>query len=173
MATVEVGGGSCERWLARTFGLLVGEKHNTMFYANANNLSEDGTPQRNGEWTASRFSQGVKTNREVGLSVNSENKAKTVTNDLRTHVNWNDENVESESVGELFAQDGNISTKGFSKNKNKYFSWRLNNELQHFTEKIGLYSSSYVSYDHAKTLSSSGNSTYRDQLINENMSQDW
>ena len=171
LATVEVGGGSSERWLARTFGLLMGEKHNAMFYANANNLSEDGTPKRNGKWTASRFSQGVKTNREVGLSVNSENKAKTVTNDLQTHVNWNDENVGSESVGELFAQDGNISTKGFSKNKNKYFSWRLNNELQHFTEKIGIYSTSHVSYDHAKTLSSSGNSTYRNQLINENMSQ--
>lgn len=71
----------------------------------------------------------------------------------------------------MFAKDGNIVTQGFSKDKNKYFSWRLNDEFQHFTDEIGVYSRSYVSYDHAKTISSTGNSTYREQLINESLSQ--
>ena len=37
--------------------------------------------------------------------------------------------------------------------------------------QISLHSISYVSYDHAKTLSSAGTSTYRDQLINESLNQ--
>ncbi len=171
LGTVEAGGGTQDRWLARIFGLLVGEKHDVMLYANANNLSEDGTPGPSDNWSPSRFSQGVKTNREVGLSAHSENKKKNTTNELEGSLNWNDENIESESTGEVFAKDGNIVTQGFSKDKNKYFSWRLNDEFQHFTDEIGVYSRSYVSYDHAKTISSTGNSTYREQLINESLSQ--
>ena len=171
LGTVEAGGGTQDRWLARLFGLLVGEKHDALFYANANNLNEDGTPRQSGDWSPSQFSQGVKTNREVGLSVHSENKKKNTTNELMGSLKWNDEKIESESTGEVFAQEGNIATQGFSKDKNKYFSWRLNNEFQHFTDKIGVYSRSYVSYDHAKTISSSGKSTYRKQLINESLNQ--
>ena len=171
LGTVEAGGGTHDRWLARLFGLLVGEKHDALFYANANNLNEDGTPRQSGDWSPSQFSQGVKTNREVGLSVHSENKKKNTTNELMGSLKWNDEKIESESTGEVFAQEGNIATQGFSKDKNKYFSWRLNNEFQHFTDKMGVYSRSYVSYDHAKTISSSGNSTYRKQLINESLNQ--
>jgi hypothetical protein len=44
LATVEAGGGTQDRWSARTFGLLMGEKHDAMLYANTNNLNEDGTP---------------------------------------------------------------------------------------------------------------------------------
>lgn len=117
------------------------------------------------------FSQGVKTNREVGLSVRSGNKEKTIDNDFQTTVKWNEEKIESESLGEVFAKDGNISKQGFNKEKNKYFSWRLEDEFQHFTDKFALYTNSYVSYDHAKTLSSAGTSTYRDQLINESLNQ--
>ncbi len=171
LGTVEVGGGTKNRWLARTFGLLIGEKHDAMLYANANNLNEDGSPRRNGDWEDSNVSEGVKTNREVGLNVRSGNKAKTIDNYLMATMAWNDDKVESESVGEVFAKDGNISTKGFSKDKNKHFSLRLNDELQHNTDKFGLYSRSYVSYDHAKTISSAGSSTYREQLINESISQ--
>ncbi len=171
LGTVEAGGGTQDRWLARIFGLLVGEKHDAMLYANANNLNEDGKPRQSGNWSPSQFSQGVKTNREVGLSVHSENKNKNTTNELDGSLKWNDEKIESESMGEVFAQDGNIATQGFSKDKNKYFSWRMNDEFQHFTDKIGVYSRSYVSYDHAKTISSSGSSTYREQLINESMNQ--
>ncbi len=171
LGSVEVGAGTQDRWLARTFALLTGEKHDAMFYANANNLSEDGKPGQSGKWSPSKFSQGVKTHREVGLSVRSENKKKDTTNDLTSSLKWNDEKMESESTGEVFAQDGNIATRGFSKDKNKYFSWRLNDEFQHFTDKIGVYSRSYVNYDHAKTLSSKGNSTSREQLINESLNQ--
>ena len=110
-----------------------------MFYANANNLNEDGTPRKNGNWLPSRFSQGVKTNREVGLSVRSGNKEKTIDNDFQTTVKWNEEKIESESLGEVFAKDGNISKQGFNKEKNKYFSWRLEDEFQHFTDKFALY----------------------------------
>lgn len=46
LATVEAGGGTQDRWLARTFGLLMGEKHDAMLYANANNLNEDGAPRK-------------------------------------------------------------------------------------------------------------------------------
>lgn len=171
LATIEAGGGTQDRWLARLFGLLVGEKHDVMLYANTNNLNEDGTPRQNGNWSPARFSQGVKTNREVGLSVHSENKKKNVTNELTGSLKWNDEKIESETTGEVFAQEGNIATQGFSKDKNKYFSWRMNDEFQHFTDKIGVYCSSYLSYDHAKTISSSDNSTYRGQLINESQNQ--
>lgn len=171
LATVEAGGGTQDRWSARTFGLLMGEKHDAMLYANTNNLNEDGTPRKNGDWLPSRFSEGVKTNREVGLSVRSGNKEKTIDNDFQTTVKWNEEKIESESQGEVFAKDGNISKQGFTKEKNKYFSWRLEDEFQHSTDKFALYTNSYVSYDHAKTLSSTETSTYRDQLINESLNQ--
>ncbi len=120
LATVEAGG-ETKTVGSHIFGLLMGEKHDAMLYPNPNNLNEDGIPRKNGNWLPSRFSQGVNRIVRYELCPRSGNKEKTIDNDFQTTVKWNEEKIESESLGEVFAKDGNISKQGFNKEKNKYF----------------------------------------------------
>lgn len=73
----------------------------------------------------------MKTNREVGLSVRSGNKEKTIDNDFQTTVKWNEEKIESESQGEVFAKDGNILKQGFTKERinTSTGDWKMNSSI--------------------------------------------
>lgn len=126
LSNVNVGAGSEERWMAKLFNLITGEQTDVMVYGNFNNLSDAGVPRQDGSWRPEEMDKGVKTNREVGVSVSSTSKDKKNDGTFRTIMRWNDEKIVADGINETFASDGNVLKKSFSDEKNKYYSIRSN-----------------------------------------------
>ncbi len=169
LSNVEVGAGSEERWMAKMFGLITGERTDVIVYGNLNNLSDAGVPRQDGSWRPENMDKGVKTNREVGATITTSNKKKTMEGYHNIIMRWNDEKIISDGVSETFASEGNVTKKSFSDEKNKYYSLRMNGNTSLNNKKYYWYGDYYVSYDHAKTFSTKRDSTFRGSLVNHNL----
>lgn len=174
LSNVNVGAGSEERWMAKLFSLVTGESTDVMVYGNFNNLSDAGVPRQDGSWRPEEMDKGVKTNREVGVSVSSTSKDKKNDGTFRTIMRWNDEKIVADGLNETFASDGNVLKKSFSDEKNKYYSIRSNGFFNLRPGKIQqVTGQAYLSYDHAKTFSTKRDSTFMSGLMNSNLTRSY
>lgn len=165
LVNAEIGAGSNNRWKSQLFSLIMTDHSNIAVFGNANNVNEDREPGQDGDWKPSDTSKGTKTTRQTGFYLQTEDKKKTLSEELDGVVNWSDSYLDSHSHSETFSSDGNIIKGNSSTGKNKDFHVSLNNTFQLFEPFV---MSCFYSLDYGKTKSYSENrdSTYRDYLIN-------
>lgn len=165
LANAEFGAGSDNRWKSQLFSLIMTDHSNIAVFGNANNVNEDRKPGQDGDWKPSDTSRGTKTTRQTGFYLQTEDKKKTLSEELDGLVEWNDNNQDSHTHSETFSSDGNIIKGNSSIDKNKEFHVSLNNTFQLFEPFV---MSCFYSLDYGKTKSYSENrdSTYRAYLIN-------
>lgn len=165
LTNAEIGAGSNNRWKSQLFSLIMTDHSNIAVFGNANNVNEDREPGQDGDWKPSDSSQGTKTSRQTGFYLQTEDKNKTLSEELDGVVDWSDSYQDSHAHSETFSSDGNIIKGNSSTEKNKEFHVSLNNTFQLFKPII---MSCFYSLDYGKTKSYSENrdSTYRDYLIN-------
>ncbi|MBP8777298.1 MAG: hypothetical protein KBH23_04865, partial [Bacteroidaceae bacterium] len=74
IANAETGIGSKDRYLGRFFALRFTPHSRLSAFGNMNNLNENRTPGRNGEWSPSNINNGLIASKVAGIDYNVENK---------------------------------------------------------------------------------------------------
>ena len=108
LANADLGYGTHDRWMARLFALRYTKASRIGIFANMNNVNDTRSPGTNGEWSPSQMSDGVTTQRSLGLDYQVANKEKTFRmfgNTVYAHNNTAKEQIQS---GERFLSGGNI-----------------------------------------------------------------
>ena len=167
LTNAETGAGSKNRWMARVFSLLTNKTTNFIVFGNANNVSENQQPGKNGDWKQALLSNGVKTTRQVGLSLETEGKKHNEDNEFNTLVNWSNDNNESHTNSEFFSKDGDIFSNSQSLSKAKDLKFNLSDEYN-FRRKISGKVIFKLSYANNKNQASSIDSMFRQSLVNFN-----
>lgn len=163
LGNAEVGGGTEDRWMARFFGLYTGELNTISFYANANNVNEDRKPGQDGSWKPSLMKKSIKTTKQVGFNMQTDDKNKIWTNRLEITSEWSKDNMESKSISETYASEGNIK-KGSERNTlDKTYNLELYNRFYNKNKGSIVYQ---LHYNNDKSWNSNRDSTYRDALVN-------
>lgn len=163
LGNAEVGAGTENRWMARFFGLFMGERTTASLFATANNVNEDRKPGQDGTWKPSSMKKSIKTSKQVGFNMQTDDANKKWTNNLEITSQWSKDDMESKSFSETFASEGNILSGGKSVSLDKDYSFNLHNRF--YVKTKGSVNLS-LSYNTSKSWSSSKDSTYRDALIN-------
>ena len=168
MGNVEAGLGSDSRYMARLFGLYYDDHSRVSVFGNTNNVNENRRPGGEGEWTPSNMPQGLRTTKQTGMSVSTEDKDKRWEDYFDATFNWNDADNWSRTASERFATGGNIIGGSESRSRQKDFRFSANNYFQ-ISKPFTLYGSMYVNYSNGDRTSNSQDSTYRDAIINRTL----
>lgn len=168
IANAEAGAGTEDRWMAKVFGLGYGDHTRVSLYGNANNVNEERTPGREGNWDPKKVSDGVRKTRQVGMNIIAEDKNKNVDENMSVKLAWSDTDNERKSFSETFSDNGSIFGDRWSLNKDDAFNLNVDNYL--YVRKLGIGLSTRFEYDNNKTASASNDSTYTNTLTNRNES---
>ena len=166
MANVEAGGGTEHKYMARMFSLYYDDHSRVSVFGNLNNVNENRRPGGEGEWTPSNMPQGIRTTKQVGMSLNTEDKDKNVEEEFNATVEWSDADNWSRVSSEMFATDGNIFGGSESKRHQKDFRVDARNEFR-VNKPVQIMSYLTLSYSDGKANSTSQDSTYRQYIINQ------
>ena len=168
IANAEVGAGTEDRWMARAFGTYYDDHTRVSLFGGANNVNENRTPGSDGEWSPKKVTNGIKTVRQAGMGINTEDKEKNVEVNLNARLTWDDTNNERRSFSENFTDNGSIFSDSWSLNNSNNFTFSLYNTLTFQKLKLGTYT--YLYYSNYKNNSESADSTYSTALTNRNES---
>ena len=166
IANAETGAGSENRWMAKAFGLYYDDHTRVSLFGNVNNVNENRTPGGDGDWSPEKVSNGIKTTKQVGMNIATEDKKKYVNENLSARVTWDDTDNESKTFTETFADNGSIFSGNRHLSSNKSFNFTLNNSL--YSQKLLIGAYTYISYHNNKSWSASADSTYSTTLTNRN-----
>ena len=166
MANTEVGGGTDDRYMARLFALYYDDHTRFSVFGNVNNVNESRHPGGEGEWRPSNMPQGLRTTKQTGVNLNTEDADKNWEETFNASTEWSDANQWTRTSSETFASDGNIFGGSESRNRQKDFRVVANNDFR-LMKPIMIGTSLNISYTNGHMNASSSDSTYRDFIINE------
>ena len=168
MGNVETGAGTDNRYMARLFGLYYDDHTRVSLFGNTNNINENRTPGAEGEWTPSDMPQGLRTTRQTGLHLNTEDKDKNWEEELDATFDWNDADDWSRTASERFASNGNITSGAESMSRQKDFGLSASNYFQ-MKKPFTLWTSLSMNYNNGHRSTSRQDSTYNRALVNRTM----
>ena len=168
MGNVEVGGGTDNRYMARLFGLYYSDHSRISLFGNANNVNENRRPGGEGEWTPSEMPQGLRTTKQTGLHLNTEDADKNWEEDMDATINWSSSDNWSRTATERFATDGNIMGGSESWNNQKDFSLWFNNRFT-IQKPTTLYTIFSLNYSNGQRDAHSEDSTWQQAPINRTL----
>ncbi|MDY4644636.1 hypothetical protein [Prevotella sp.] len=125
IANAEVGAGSEERWMMKLFGLMYGERYRLATFGNANNVNEERSPGKDGDWDPSKTSRGLITTRQAGVHHEISDKFDKWSNTLDAKASWQGTNNEQTYRSERYRTEGNIFSAGFNNNKSKNNDFKI------------------------------------------------
>ena len=169
IANAEAGAGTDNRWAARAFGLYFDDHTRVALFGNANNVNENRRPGSDGDWSPAKMQRGLLATRQAGLSLQTEDKDKRITDNLDALVRWNDSDNERHNSVETFASGGNITKGSSAYSRNKDFDLNINNYLT--LPKLHIYSYANLDYTNSRSASAGRDSTLRDTLTNRSWSE--
>ena len=169
LANVEGGYGTDDRYMARLFGLYYDDHSRVSVFANTNNINEMHRPGSEGEWRPSNMPQGLRTTKQTGLHLETEDADKNWETNLDATFEWNDANNQSRTSSERFATGGSILGGSESWNKQNDFRFSAYNYFQ-IKKPVTLYGTFNASYTNGRRTHGSQDSTYRESLINQSLS---
>ena len=165
LANIEGGLGTDDRYLGRFFGLYYTDHTRLSTFANTNNVNEDRKPGYEGDWTPANQPQGLRSTKQVGLNLTTEDKDKKVEERFDATLTWSDADDQTRTAGERFADSGNIFSGSESWSRQKDFRFNANNYLI-LNAPIKLRINNNVSYSNGNRSSESNDSTWQSSLIN-------
>lgn len=166
IANAEAGAGTEDRWLAKAFGMYYDDHTRVALFGNANNVNEVRTPGNEGNWDPKKVSDGVRKTRQVGMNIRTEDKDKTVDENLDVKFSWNDTDNEHRSFSETFADNGSIFSDSWSASKSDRYNLHIHNFLYLRKLKFGM--NTDLDYTNNRTTGASNDSTYTTTLTNRN-----
>ena len=168
MGNVEAGLGSDSRYMSRLFGLYYDDHSRVSVFGNANNVNENRRPGGEGEWTPSNMPQGLRTTKQTGVNISTEDKDKRWEDNFDATFNWNDADNWSRNASERFATGGNIMGGTESRSRQKDFRFSINNYFQ-MSKPFTLWGGLNASYNNGDRTSNSQDSTFREAIINRTL----
>ena len=165
----EVGVGSEERWMAKLFGLMYGERYRLATFGNANNVNEEREPGENGDWNPSKTNRGLITTRQAGMHHDVSDKFGKWSNTLDAKASWQDTNNEQTYHSERYRTEGNIFSGGFSSNKSKNNDFKITENFR-LNKPYYLRAGAELSYNTRDKNISSSDSTWQTKLTNSSES---
>ena len=165
----EVGVGSEERWMAKIFGLMYGERYRLATFGNANNVNEEREPGENGDWNPSKTNRGLITTRQAGMHHDVSDKFGKWSNTLDAKASWQDTNNEQIYRSERYRTEGNIFSGGFSSNKSKNNDFKITENFR-LDKPCYLRAGAGLSYNTRDKNISSSDSTWQTKLTNSSES---
>ncbi len=168
MGNIEAGGGTDNRYMARLFGLYYSDHSRISIYGNTNNVNETRRPGGDGQWTPSEMPQGLRTTKETGLHLSTEDADKKWEEEMDATFNWSSSEDQSRTASERFASEGNIMGGSESWSKQKDFSLSLSNQFS-IQKPITLYNYISFRYSNGNRNSHSEDSTWQQAPINHTL----
>ena len=165
LVNLEGGIGTDDRYLGRLFALYYTDHTRFSTFANTNNVNEDRKPGYEGDWSPANQPQGLRSTKQVGLNLTTEDQDKKIEENFSTTLTWSDADDQTRTSGERFATDGNIFSGSETWNRQKDFRFSANNELV-INVPIKLRMGTNVNYSNGNRTSESSDSTWRSGLIN-------
>ena len=165
MANIEAGAGTDERYLARIFGLYYDDHSRVSVFGNTNNINENRRPGGEGEWTPSNMPEGLRSTKQTGLHLETEDDDKNWEENLDATFNWSDADNWSRTTSERFATGGNILGGNENWSRQKDFRFSAYNYFQ-VKKPITMMASLSASYSNGHRNTNSQDSTMRAALIN-------
>ena len=165
----EVGVGSEERWMAKLFGMMYGERYRLATFGNANNVNEERAPGQDGDWNPSKTNRGIITTRQVGVHHELSDKFGKWSNELEAKASWQDTNNEQTYRSERYRTEGNIFSGGFSSNKSKNNDFKITENFR-LDKPYYLRAGAELSYNTRDKNISSSDSTWQTKLTNSSES---
>lgn len=166
LVNAEAGIGTDNRYMARLFGLYYTDHSRLSMFGNTNNVNEERKPGYEGDWEPSNMPQGLRSTKQVGFNLTTEDQDKNYEERMDGTVQWSDADNETRTLSERFATEGNILSGSNSFSKQKDFRLNVSNMFR-LKNPIRLYSNMRASYSDGKRQSESNDSTYRDYIINQ------
>ena len=170
ISNAEVAGGTRQRYMARLFGLYYDDRTRFSVFGNVNNVNENRSPGREGDWSPSNSPQGQTVTKQVGTSLSTQNKSGILREQFDAIASWNDVTDITRSSSEQFASAGNIFNRSSSTSMQKEFRLNANNQITYTDEsKFYLQSSTSFNYGDGTNNSSSERATFDSE---DNMTAD-
>ena len=168
MGNIEMGGGTDSRYMARLFGLYYSDHSRISLYGNTNNVNETRRPGGDGEWSPSEMPQGLRTTKETGMHISTEDADKKWEEQADATFSWNGAENLSRTATERFATGGNIIGGSESWSKQRDFSLSLSNQFS-LQKPFILYRYMYLTYSNGHRDSHSEDSTWQQKPINHTL----
>ena len=159
LANVEGGLGTDDRYLGRFFGLYYTDHTRLSTFANTNNINEDRKPGYEGDWTPANQPQGLRSTKQAGLNLTTENQDKNWEESFNTTFTWSDADDHTRTSSERFADDGSIFSGSESWSRQKDFRFSAENEFM-LNVPIKLRLSTSIDYSNGDRTSESADSTW-------------
>ena len=169
IANAEVGAGSEERWMMKLFGLMYGERYRLATFGNANNVNEERSPGKDGDWDPRKTSRGLITTRQAGVHHEISDKFSKWSNTLDAKASWQGTYNEQTYRSERYRTEGNIFSGGFNNNKSKNNDFKINEKFQ-LEKPYWLRADAELSYSTRDNNSVSADSTWQTTLTNSSES---
>ena len=169
IANAEVGAGSEERWMMKLFGLMYGERYRLATFGNANNVNEERSPGKDGDWDPRKTSRGLITTRQAGVHHEISDKFSKWSNTLDAKASWQDTNNEQTYRSERYRTEGNIFSGGFNNNKSKNNDFKITENFR-LDKPYNLRAGAELSYNTRDKNISSSDSTWQTKLTNSSES---
>lgn len=166
MGNIEGGYGTDKRYMGRLFGLYYDDHSRVSVFANANNVNETHRPGAEGEWTPSNTPQGLRSMKQTGLHIETEDADKNWETNLDAVFAWDDADNMSRTSSERFATGGNILGGSESWSRQKDFRFQAFDYFQ-IKKPVTLWGTLNVTYTNGHRTNGSQDSTYRESLINQ------
>ena len=154
ISNAEVAGGTRDRYMARLFGLYYDDYTRFSVFGNVNNVNENRSPGREGDWSPSNSPQGQLITKQIGTSLSTQNKAGSLREQFDASASWNDVTDITRSSSEQFASAGNIFNRSNSTSVQKEFRLYANNQIT-YTDENSFYLMSTTSFNHGNGTSNS------------------
>ena len=165
----EVGAGTENRWMAKLFGLMYGERYRLATFGNANNVNEEREPGENGDWNPSKTSRGLITTRKAGLHHEVSDKFDKWSNKLEAKASWQETTNEQYHRSEQYRTEGNIYSAGFNSNKSKNNDFNISNMFR-LNKPYVIRTDVDLRYTTRDNNSASADSTWQTKLMNSSES---
>lgn len=161
LANIEGGAGTDDRYLGRFFGLYYTDHTRLSMFGNTNNINEDRKPGYEGDWSPANQPQGLRSTKQVGLNLTTEDQDKNVEESLDATLTWSNADDKTRTSSERFADDGNIFGGSESWSRQKDFRFSANNDLT-LNAPIKLRMYTQLNYLNGDRTSESSDSTWND-----------
>ena len=165
LANIEAGLGTDDRYMARLFALYYDDHSRVSLFGNVNNVNENRKPGGEGEWKPSNMPVGLRTTRQAGMDLTTEDGDKHYEDQFNTLLEWSDNDFETRTSRETFAAGGNILGGSTSFSRQKDFRFSATNYLE-WKDPVNLMFNVGANYNNGHRNSASQDSTYRDYIIN-------
>ena len=170
MANIEGGYGTDNRYIGRAFGLYYDDHSRVSIFGNTNNVNETHRPGSDGDWQPSNTPQGLRTTKQTGLHLETEDKDKLWETDLDATFAWSDNDNLSRTTSERFATGGNIIGGSESWSRQKDFRFNAHDYFQ-LKKPVTLWGAISASYTNGDRTNGSQDSTFREAIINRTTNQ--